>query len=255
MAFLQVRPQSKLPFRLALTALGIVACLAAPRAAHGQTYLDSVGIPNFTTQFPVENGFVNIPNGNLHLEIGAPEPVQRGKVALQPKFIYDSRIWYLAEGYSWQPSQDFGGDIYAMNLPTGGWRFSDAFGGDAYSNYSTTPCQSSNPALYPNPVGYDNWGPWFWIDPSGTSHMFSASTTKEDPNAQTECKPGSLNENPSSYSDADAQDGTGYHLYVTNYTSVKVMDKDGNQVCCGEVVDSNGNYLFDYGTGITDTRG
>jgi len=34
-----------------------------------QTYLNATGMPTFVTGSKVENGFINLGNGNLHLEI------------------------------------------------------------------------------------------------------------------------------------------------------------------------------------------
>src|ERR1700724_2235742 len=47
------------------------ALLLGPTAAivRGQTYLQSSGVPAFTTKLPIENGWIDASNGRLHLEI------------------------------------------------------------------------------------------------------------------------------------------------------------------------------------------
>ena len=47
-----------------------------------QTYLNSTGVPTFATTSKVENGFVNLGNGNLHLEIDLGSFPQRGPIKL-----------------------------------------------------------------------------------------------------------------------------------------------------------------------------
>lgn len=54
--------------RVSLVVLaGLLVGVAVP--AKAQSYLQNVGVPPFTTKQPVENGFINVANGNLHLEI------------------------------------------------------------------------------------------------------------------------------------------------------------------------------------------
>jgi len=61
-----------------------------------QSFLDEPGIPAFTTAFPIEHGFINLSNGNLHLEIPIASYPQRGDLkALHARLVYDSRIWTI----------------------------------------------------------------------------------------------------------------------------------------------------------------
>src|SRR5258708_13992927 len=65
---------------------------AVSGAAFAQGYLTQIGVPAFTTALPVEQGFINLPNGNLHLQIefgSFPERASRPLVAV---LGYDSRI-------------------------------------------------------------------------------------------------------------------------------------------------------------------
>src|SRR5256885_138502 len=57
-------------------------------------YIRQIGAPVSVTPHPVELGFVNVGNGNLHLEVPVGSFPQRGSTApLTLKFVYDSRIW------------------------------------------------------------------------------------------------------------------------------------------------------------------
>ena len=57
---------------------------------------------------PFELGFVNVANGNLHIEIPLASFPQRGSApTLTYKLVYDSRIWQPVDtgsAYVWQPT-------------------------------------------------------------------------------------------------------------------------------------------------------
>src|SRR6267154_2593611 len=100
-----------------------------------QNYLTQAGQPAFSTLFPVENGFINISNGGLHLEIPMGAYPQRGGRPFKTNFTYDSEIWQpvfvgtAATGsFVWQPT----------NIPVsfGGWRFNTS-ADVGVVNYST----------------------------------------------------------------------------------------------------------------------
>src|SRR6267142_2352409 len=85
--------------------------LAANLAA-AQGYLFDVGTPLYTKAEPVELGFINIPNGNLHLEIPLTASPQRGKMQFSAALVYDSRIWNGPPVQGYQPTN--------VLTPTGG---------------------------------------------------------------------------------------------------------------------------------------
>src|SRR3954463_13309902 len=80
--------------RLILTAGWLVVLLASD-AALGQNYLNATGSPTFTVSEPVENGFINLANGNLHFEIPVTSSPQRGRNSYASSMAYDSRIWQV----------------------------------------------------------------------------------------------------------------------------------------------------------------
>src|SRR5438445_13353297 len=75
-------------------AVVLVLLLFATPSSGQQSFMDEPGIPAFTTSFPVEHGFINIPNGALHLEIPIGSYPQRGaKLQYHARLVYDSRFW------------------------------------------------------------------------------------------------------------------------------------------------------------------
>src|SRR3972149_3748509 len=86
--------------------------------ADAQSYLQNVGTPSFTTSLPVENGFFNLSNGNLHLEIPFASYPQRAGRQYRAALVYDSAIW--APGSSaWTPTNV----TTPAGAPSwGGWR-------------------------------------------------------------------------------------------------------------------------------------
>src|SRR5207248_5875610 len=66
-----------------------------PKRAEAQDYIYSIGLPPFTTALPVESGFINLSNGNLHIEIPLASQTQRGTLSLNERLVYDSRVWTI----------------------------------------------------------------------------------------------------------------------------------------------------------------
>ena len=99
----------------------VLLCLAlgpcAEQWLYSQNYVYAIGNQPFSTQIPIENGFINVNNGEIHIEISLATHAQRGRLPLNERLVYDSRIWQIISngGYSWQPT----------NVPNsmGGWRF------------------------------------------------------------------------------------------------------------------------------------
>src|SRR5690242_7776836 len=114
----------------------ILIAFAALRSALCQeNYLFRIGRPEFSSEQKVELGVINIPNGNLHLEIPLFSLPQRGGPDIVGSFVYDSHIWRIwNQGYP-------AGDIW--HTDNGGWRFSIAnAGGGAGFTSLTNPCSS-----------------------------------------------------------------------------------------------------------------
>lgn len=114
-----------------------VIILMGAKTSPAQSYMDEPGIPEFTTSFPVEHGFINIANGALHLEIPIASYPQRGsKLQYNARLVYDSRFWtYNANDdtrpTAWQP------DGVGPVGPGVGWRLiTDEDSGEASNSQS-----------------------------------------------------------------------------------------------------------------------
>jgi RHS repeat-associated protein len=229
--------------------LGLFLYFSACRSLLAQNYLYATGSPTYSTQIPIENGFVNVNNGEIHIEIPLATHAQRGKLQLNERLIYDSRIWRIASnnGYSWQPT----------NVPNsmGGWVFSSgANNGSVYFNtLSGTQSCGGGEGIQPY---YRYWG-FTWTDPQGTSHVFpNAQTTKYTNSTSANCTSTPTGTpTASSY----AGDGSGYYVKIANYTQATIFDNQGNQYnLSGSPVaqDRDGNFWsVDASGNLIDTLG
>ena len=104
-------PQRQHALRM-LSLLLLAACITAVAQAQ---YLLETGSPTFATTEPVPMGFINIANGNLHIEIPIANVPQRGGRPFVAKMVYDSRIWKIVDNgtsQSWQPTNVYGTNPY-----------------------------------------------------------------------------------------------------------------------------------------------
>jgi len=221
-------------FTVVLLALGLVAC-----PVNAQNYLTQVGAPTFTTALPVESGFLDASNGNLHLSIPLGSLPERGSTRFAAALVYDSRIWQPVNNgtaTSWQPTN-------VPSSPWGGWRFvsTGLTGKVAYSQSSGECIQ--NGIRVPGHITYFNF---MWTSPDGTQHSFPITTTLV---LTSGCGVNRASGN------AFATDSSGYHMYVTNLTTATVYAPDGTEVS-PTVKDTNGNYYSTDSNGnIIDTLG
>src|SRR5215469_14069118 len=140
----------------------LVWALIASKKIQAQNYLYSMGNPTFSTQIPIENGFINVNNGEIHIEIPLATHAQRGSLQLNERLIYDSRIWKIVNGsgYSWQPT----------NVPNsmGGWVFSSGTATGTYSYFTLGGqvfCDPNN--KIEGYYNYTQYVGWQWTDPQG----------------------------------------------------------------------------------------
>lgn len=196
--------------------------------AEAQDYITAVGRPTFTTHDSVELGFVNVANGNMHLEIPLATFPQRGR-AVDIRMVYDSRIWRVFDdgvSRSWQPT----------NVPGAGWRFvSSVDRGSVTYEEAYFDCGDGTWTFL--------YGPFYWTAPDGTVRKFAISTREGVPQCLIDRPGGS----------AMAEDSSGFRMNVTNYTIATVIAPDGTQLY-PTAKDTNGNYFsVDANGNIIDT--
>ena len=205
---------------------------AAPVPLRAQSYLQNVGVPPFTTAVPVENGFINLANGNLHLEISLGSYPQRGGKTDSVALEYDSNFWWpqgdpWAGCCWWEPT-----NVTANPWPNwpsgGGWRLVTTGdpGNVTYGATDNTYCPSGDD------YKWETFSPFIWTGPDGTAHSFAVSTRE---NIDGGC-PGTNTPNASGY----ASDGSGYYISITNFTSAIVYAPDGTIATWKK--DPNGNF-------------
>jgi RHS repeat-associated protein len=238
------------PSRMGTLVLLLGTICVASQFCFGQDYVLQVGSPTFSTQLPIELGYTDTSSGNVHIEIPISVTPQRGSHQLVQSLVYDSRIWTQVQGTTlqWQPENIYdptGGSVF------GGWRFvtSVDMGLPSY-NIATLDCPSGNGVYYE----YYNFQLW---DPDGTARYFPFVT--DQVSNPTQC-----NKADAPTNNGFAIDSSGYHMWVTNYSTIKVYAPDGSKVYDdallghGGVVDPNGNYFVanEVSNGnITDTLG
>ena len=213
-----------------LLVIPLIAAIAVTHAAAQNTYLYGTGNPTWGVNIPIENGFINVANGNVHIEIPIGSESQRGSLPLTESLVYDSRMWQIVSS----------GTAYGFQS-TGGWSLSGtAFSaGDLQYSYpnETVPCSGSSGSQ-----GYLETI-MTWSDQSGTAHTF-------DPGIHSLYTPNCPNGNTggittTSTGTAYAVDGSGYYLVVSQDTSGDtywtVFDQNGNSPT--SLQDRNGNYI------------
>lgn len=228
---------------LMLAALIATFVLVLSPTSDAQSYLNAISGSQFAAPAPVEKGFVNLANGNLHIEIPISAAPQRGRRGFAASLVYDSRIWKVVTGSSstWQPT----------NVPNsmGGWRLVTSAdpGVVNYTQIGTSCTYNPPPPAQQQQVGdgYQDTN-FTWTDPSGVAHPFAISTSQT---YSTVCSSASSSPNAIGY----ATDSSGLKISITNYSAAVVYGRDGSQLY-PTVTDSNGNYFSNDTNGnVVDT--
>jgi YD repeat-containing protein len=186
-------------------------------------------VPPDAAIYPIPSlGFVNLRNGNLHIEIPIRVVKDRNGAPLTSSLTYDSSVWELFPEQS-----ESGGTTYAWGVSNAVMNtWSSSLGVSSSPNYLTHtvfqeinyPCGNSYALQYSN---------WQFIDGHGTIHAFPPELLTEQ---------GGITGCPDiSGIQAAAIDGSGYWLQVTNYNNAVVYDMHGN-IVTGGGLDTNGNF-------------
>jgi YD repeat-containing protein len=216
-----------------LLIIPLFAAIATPRADAQNSYLYGTGNPTWGVNIPIEDGFINVANGNVHIEIPVASEPQRGGSSYTESVIYDSRIWQIVNS----------GSSYGFQPNGGGWTFGGTLNGGQVEEGSlvngSVPCSGSGGSQ-----GYLQTT-YTWIDPSGTTHLFAPPIYSLYAPICPYGNTGGISN--STTGTAYAVDGSGYYLNVSQATSGPyngatfpvVFDQEGNQP---GYEDRNGNY-------------
>jgi RHS repeat-associated protein len=223
-----------------------IVVLTCPRQSRAQSYVYEYGSYPWTTPMSVPGGYVDAGNGNLHIEIPIASIPERGRVPFVAKLVYDSHIWQQVtsgSSSSWKPTN-------VLSPFWSGWRLVTSATTGSNFNYrtisGTCTVQMGKNVGHPPYTMYENFS---WTAPDGHIIPFTGiAHTYYDNNDG--CGP------EISTGNAVASDASGYHLYVTNYTTATVYAPDGTQVF-PNVEDTNGNYYSvpNSNGDVTDTLG
>ncbi|HXN74379.1 MAG TPA: RHS repeat-associated core domain-containing protein [Candidatus Acidoferrales bacterium] len=225
---------------VSLVVIAIAVFLANPTSCRAQSYVYEYGSYPWTTPMPVPGGYVDAGNGNLHIEIPIASIAERGHVPFVAKLVYDSHIWQQVSSV-WQPKN-------VINSWSG-WRLVTSAA--AGTNFNDTVKEGTCTVvvdkieIHPPYYTYENFT---WTAPDGHIIPFgNISTYYSEDNYCGASVP---------TANGLATDASGYHLYVTNFTSATIYAPDGTQVF-PNVKDTNGNYYSaPNGNGdVTDTLG
>jgi YD repeat-containing protein len=218
-----------------LLIISLITAIAVTRADAQNNYLYGTGNPTWGVNIPIENGFINVANGNVHIEIPIGSEPQRGSTSLTESLIYDSRTWQIVSS----------GSSYSFQSE-GGW----SFGGTAYGGQGLNLSYITNTANCVNSSGSNVYSEviFTWIDSTGTSHIFAPGIYEVNGLNATVCPYGNtagIVDTPSGT--GYAVDGSGYYISAFNYGAEEaIFDQNGNQ---GAFEDRNGNYI-----GVTYTE-
>src|SRR6267154_1398194 len=207
--------------------------------AQARDPLEDIGVHPFDTRLPIENGYINTSNGEVHLEfLLGSFPQRHSHKTLTFKMVYDSQMWTQLQCCAWYPT--YMSFSYGTNghhfIP--GWRFETSETlGQAFNNYGTVAtCRTD---------GSDDWdreSGFQWTEPNGTVHQFNLTTYQ---GWITVC--GDFRAHTTS-GNSFATDGSGYHIYVNGSYILSVFAPDGTQVYDGNYSntfgskDTNGNF-------------
>src|SRR5258708_40258774 len=220
-----------------------------PAFSQAQSYQDEPGLPTFAVTVPVENGIINLANGNLHIEIPIATYPQRGSRSMHVRLVYDSRFWLqvtdpVSEIVRWEPN----GQSPASPIVTGWNLVTDGEPGFANNNSSSAQCgclMTDDTGGCIHKIFRTTYRGFFYQEPEGTRHAFNLQLVQNDSGCGLSTPNGS----------SHATDGSGYRMEVTNYCHMTAFAPDGEQVYPG-VQDTDGNYFsLDAKRNAIDTLG
>lgn len=220
--------------------LPITGQLASAQSAPN-TYQAEIGKPNWAVKVPVPDGFVNVANGNLHIEIPISSTSQRNGKVLVTKFEYDSAL-YQHSGSRLYPGI-VGNDNWEDGNPgnqNNGWKILTTYdgvtgslapyGGGQGGVSSDLDFECLNSDDVSNSC-WETYGPFYWTSIEGDTKTFRVFTTQSY---------GAGTDAPTAQ--GMPLDLSPYFIQVTDYSGGNVYDLHGNEVD-NTPMDHNGNYI------------
>ena len=174
-------------------------------AARAQDFLSAGGKPTFATLDPVEQGYINVAVGNLHLQFTLGSPAQRGDHSAVYLYSYNSdQVWAIFcgnTGCTWgaPPFNGLGALGAGWDDSTNGGR-SDGSGGGL--------------------------GPFNWVCPSGSGYCGEVMTQPDGTNRYFPL----VNWPPCSPATVYAWDSSGYAYSCNPDGSTSIYDPNGTNV-------------------------
>jgi YD repeat-containing protein len=210
----------------------LIAAFPSTRAVAQNDYVNATGNPVWGVNIPIEKGFINVANGNVHIEIPVGNEPQRGGSSYTESIVYDSRIWEIINT----------GSSYSFQPVGGGWTFGGTlYGGLSLDGINGTPAYSSVPCAGSGGSQSYSQTTFTWLDPSRTPHLFAPPIYSLYAPICPYGNTGGISN--STTGAAYAVDGSGYYFSVNQDASGsiydQIFDQNGNQP---GIQDRNGNY-------------
>lgn len=240
---------SKIFCRIApLFALFLAASVAKGQVATGVYPYGTYDAPGIDT--------INVGNLNVHLSIPVLHKAGRG-LPFNANLIFDSSVYYPSSWYgskTWAPLSNFG-----WGLTTGLLSGNVTYYTNTIDDTYWEPAGQGGIYVEVN-CYYNQYTAWTYIDSSGVHHPFGSASTQQFSYQDVYPDGWTCPNNSYSSTSGSANDGSGYQLSVSNYTSAKITASNGLQVLNpggnSTTTDTNGNYISSDGQGhYTDTTG
>jgi YD repeat-containing protein len=227
----------------------ILVSILFPTLTLAQSDLTHVlGIPPDATIYPIPGlGFVNLNNGNLHIEIPIRVVKDRNGAPVTTSILYDNSVWQEIQ----VPSTSGSGTLTAWTTGPSLGEFTKSVGISVSPDYignisypsSTFTCggASSSGGAYQGGAEVELYGPFQYIDGHGTIHAFPTDIIVQNTASTPQCYGTSAM--------AASMDGL-YWFQIMNSAVTAVWDIHGNLVFGGK--DTNGNFA---GAGFVDKLG
>jgi RHS repeat-associated protein len=221
----------------------IVGVYAPPVTAQGDP-LEAVGIRPVSTHLPIQNGYIDLANQDVHIEIPLGSFVQRNGRTVNFSLMYDSAIWSQG-GVGWSSP-------WINSVP---WHYGWRLVSTADPGSPSFTVSQSDYCTLDHTYGIYTTRNYSWSSTDGTAHIFP--TLEVQIGIQNKC-----GSHQTTYGSAWAGDASGYFMTVAA-TGITVYSPGGDIVYTSDTTvipgastvypansDSNGNYFLTDSSGV-----